>query len=289
MPRIELGPKMCVRGHASTSWHPVETEKPVDCDDSTHFLRITPSKTYWLNQLLWNNTTVTLARTESIKAGIAEVLKAWTIKDQQCRSVDAKPIEVTEVGDFVRKADSSDEDVAGPTPNDNRDDDDANGKVRSGKKLSGSTPMLSVRVVKMRGAEFKVRPFGRTSVLIEAEAHAVHTFVEMVTMAQKAVSESIHPDGDETLPGVEPEEYVGCEDSNRLKWNRNKCCWQITYKDASGKWKTSSAPFKVNLKTVRTQEGLIKLVKTKLNAARTAWNKVDKSSASRYLMTKSTK
>ena len=123
--------------------------------------------------------------------------------------------------------------------------------------------------------------------LIEAKAPALHAFVEMVEQAQKSCSAFIYPLNDDGLPGVEPEQYVGCEDSNRIKWNRMKGCWQVTYKNEAGSSVNSSAPFQVNVMAAKSTDALEKLTKAKLNAARVVWNKADKTSASRYLLKKS--
>ena len=108
VPAIELERKWCVRGHATTSWQTIELEQV----DDTNMLKITASKTYWLNQLIWGTTHVELSRTEAIKAMIAEVTRAWQAEYQRVVQSDeqTKIEQAVESGSFMRKADSSDED-----------------------------------------------------------------------------------------------------------------------------------------------------------------------------------
>ena len=240
-------------------------------------VRITASTSSWLYQLVWGRSHATMERIDAIKAALAEIMRVWRAKEDSQANEETTNPSVVETGDFIRKADSSDDES----------DDAGDGNTQTNKNVSqrknrNRLAFNNVHEIEMNEIKFKVKPLTvNSSIMLEARSDVLDFVVTLITRAQRSLSNEIFPKDDHTLSGVVPDVLVNADDSDRIKWNRRKCSWHITYKMVTGKSRMSSSNFKVDTQKCNTRDALMKLLKSKLVAARAKWQ-LDESGATRY-------
>ena len=263
---------MCFQGHRATSWHVVEIEEL----NEVEFFRITSCKSYWVHTIIWGSKLESYDQGAAIRAAIAELRELWEVTRLTSSVPDQD--QTVEKSAVFHKPDSSDDD----TPMKKRKcasssshDDDASGNTPSKRVRTRSNQMQTrlrrsmthpVKNVTMSIGKsnvcFAVKPTRtRNSIMIEATSASMNAFVRLVQNASKALSPTslVHVGADPQNESYDPADLLDVMDSDRIKWNKSKVSWQVSYKNADDKVKRVSSAFKVDISKTRTKSDLVKV------------------------------